>query len=74
MVSKTLLFLYILNNQAPAYPCSLKNRQTDIIMHITIPKLDRFSEKQKLLAIIFCLRQLENGTNLIHQSVKLLHI
>ena len=74
MVSKTLLFLYILNNLAPAYLYSLKNRQTGIIIHITIAKLDRFFEEQKLLVILFCLRQLENGTNLTHQSVKLLQL
>ena len=53
MVSKTLLFLYILNNLAPAYLYSLKNRQTDIIIHITIAKLDRFYKEQKLLVILF---------------------
>ena len=38
-----------------------------------IPKLDRFSPKQKTLIILFCLTQWENETNSIPQQVKLLH-
>ena len=48
--------------------------QIGIIIHVSIPKLDRFSAEQKLLVILFCLRQLENGTKLLPPSVKLLHI
>ena len=48
--------------------------QTGIIIHLSVPKFDRFSAEQKLLVVLFCLRKLENGTDLIPQSAKLLHI
>ena len=67
------LFFKFLNNQASAYLYSLlspPNRHCNT----RITKLNRFSAEQKLLLILFCIRQLENGTNLIPESVKLLHI
>ena len=48
--------------------------QIGIIISLTISKLDRFSAEQKVLVILFCLRKLENETNLMPQSVKLLYI
>ena len=66
LVRRLYCFYKILNNQGPAYLYSLLSR-IGIIIHVSIPRLDRFSAEQKL-------RQLENGTNLILQSVKLLHI
>ena len=50
------------------------SHQIGIIIHVGIPNLDIFSAEQKLLVILFCVRQLKNGTNLIPQSAKLLHI
>ena len=48
--------------------------QIGIKVHVTIPKLGRFSAENKLLVILFCLRHLENRTNLTPPSVKLLHV
>ena len=68
-------FYKILNNQAPAiFTVYLPHHIGIIDIHVTIPKLNRFSAEQKLLVILFCFRQLENGTNLMPQSAKLLHI
>ena len=67
-------FSKILNNQTTGYLYSLlspPNRHYNTRKH---SRLDRFSAEQKLLVILFCLRQLKNGTNLIPQSAKLLHI
>ena len=50
------------------------SHQIGIIIRLTISKLDRFSAEQKVLVILFCLKKLENGTNLMSQSVKLLCI
>ena len=74
MVLKTCCFYKTLNNQAPAYLYSLLLTPSRHYNTLTIPKLDRFSAEQKLLVILFCLRQLENGTNLIPKSVELLHV
>ena len=67
-------FHKFLHNQAPAYLYSLLPPPNKHYNHVTIPKLDRSSAEQKLLVILFCLRQLENRAYLIPQFVKLLHI
>ena len=59
MVSKTVVSIkfWIIKHQIIStvyFP-----HQTGIIIHATIPKLDRLSAEQKLLEILFCLRQLE---------------
>ena len=59
MVSKTVVSIkfWIIKHQIIStvyFP-----HQTGIIIHATIPKLDQLSAEQKLLVILFCLRQLE---------------
>ena len=72
---KPCCFYKILINQAPSYFFSLLSPPPiGLIIHVSILKLDRFFAEQKLLVILFCLRQLKNVTNLIPQSVKLLHV
>ena len=61
-------FHKILNNQTPAYLYSLLSPPNKHYNVRQIPKLDKFSAEQKLLVILLCRRQLENGTNLIPQA------
>ena len=63
-----------MNNQAPAYLHSLLRPPNRHYNKFNYSKLDRFSAEQKVLVILFCLKKLENGTNLMSQSVKLLCI
>ena len=67
-------FYKILNNKHQLIFTVYFPHQIDILIHVRIPKLERFSPEQKLLVILFCLRQKQNGTNFIPQSVKLFHI
>ena len=68
-------FYKILNNQAPAYLYSLlspPNMDYNTRKYFKIRQI--FCTKETFSNSFFCIRQLENGTNLIPQSVKLLHI
>ena len=62
-------FYKILNNQVPAYLYSLLSPSN---RHYFTRNYSRI--RQKLLVILFCLRQFQNAMNLIPQFVKLLHI
>ena len=68
-------FYKIFNNQAPAYLYSLlspPNRHCNTRKYSKIRQF--FCRTETFSNSFFCLRQLENGANLITQSVKLLHI
>ena len=68
------LFYKILNNQTPGCLYSLLSPPN---RHYSIRKYSKIRQifcRTETFSNSFCLRKLENGTNLVPQSVKLLHI
>ena len=69
-------FYKILSNQAPAYLYSLLSPPSRHYNTRNYSKIRQMFCRTETFSnfFFFCLRQLESGTNLIPQSVKLLHI